>query len=219
MNSDELRQLIQKPAYRTLEYTARIPSPGTMAKILAAFANSQGGTLVIGLKRPGEVVGMDEPRLATQLLDRALKMITPPISAHAEMVDLDGKTLFVAQVKMGVSTAPHLASGQIFYRNERRIVPMPADVLYDLVQRRVSSVGDLWAELKLLTAILARQNQQVVSVMTWRDRLGKMALGGMISAFILRPVVTPTPPAGDLGPGADPSRRSLPERPSSDPRT
>lgn len=208
MDPLELEQLVRQPRSSTFEYRARVPSPGTTAKLLAAFANAQGGTLVIGLRRPGEVVGIPEPALAAKLLARALAAISPPIAARSELLELADKTVMVIRVEPELRAAPHLAGGQLVYRADRRVVPMPAEVLYALIQRRVGSVGDLWAEVKRLTDIVAQQNKQVFTTLTWRDRVGKLVIGGIIGAIVLRPLANPARRGGAPEPN-----RALPGSP------
>lgn len=57
-SSASLRRLIEQGESARVELKARLPSEGALACTLSAFANSDGGTLLIGISDHGEVIGL-----------------------------------------------------------------------------------------------------------------------------------------------------------------
>lgn len=66
--------------------------PGTVAETLSAFANGDGGTLLLGLDEDGfkPAPGFDAAKIRDALASVCHEKLTPPIRASIEVVDLDG---------------------------------------------------------------------------------------------------------------------------------
>lgn len=81
----DLLELLKRPEGKTLELKRDLSSPDGVLKAIVAFANTAGGTLVIGVEdRTGDVRGVDEPldveeRLANLISDRISPRLVPEI--------------------------------------------------------------------------------------------------------------------------------------------
>lgn len=94
-----LSELITAAEGKTLEFKRDLSSLPPILKTLVAFANTSGGTLVIGIGDDGAVVGItddlrDEERLASSIADGIRPAMTPEI----DLVSSNGKTLLIARV-------------------------------------------------------------------------------------------------------------------------
>ena len=92
-------ELIHAREGKTLEFKRDLSSLQPILKTLVAFANTSGGTLVIGIQDDGVVVGIADPlreeeRLASSIADSIRPAMTPEIdlASHA------GKTLLIMRV-------------------------------------------------------------------------------------------------------------------------
>lgn len=56
----EILELILAGESETLELKASVRDPQLLSKLIGSFANAQGGKIVIGVKEPPKVVGVDE---------------------------------------------------------------------------------------------------------------------------------------------------------------
>jgi len=56
----DIRNILTHPEGKTLEFKRNLSSPKTLLKTLAAFANTAGGTLIIGRADDGSTVGLDD---------------------------------------------------------------------------------------------------------------------------------------------------------------
>ena len=100
-------QLMAQPEGKTLEYKRDLSSPKPFLKTLAAFANTAGGRLVVGLDDQRKVVGVahpldDEERLCNLIADS----IAPRLVPNVAMITVEGKTLLVVEVFVSGSR-PH----------------------------------------------------------------------------------------------------------------
>ena len=92
-------ELITSTEGKTLEFKRDLSSLPPVLKTLVAFANTSGGTLVIGIGDDGAVVGIadalrEEERLASSIADGIRPAMTPEI----DLASHDGKTLLIVHV-------------------------------------------------------------------------------------------------------------------------
>ena len=72
----------------------------TLQKEIAAFANADGGHILIGVNDQGTVIGTDL-KLAQESLASALQSIIPPPAISTTTFTIEGKEIFVITVKKG----------------------------------------------------------------------------------------------------------------------
>ncbi len=104
--------LLAAPEGKTLEFKQDLSSPRNLLRTLAAFANTAGGRVIIGVKdKTREVLGIDQPldeeeRLCSLIADS----ISPRLVPSVEMITVDGKTLLVIEVFLSNSRPHYLRS-------------------------------------------------------------------------------------------------------------
>lgn len=95
----KIESLLQKKESKTLEFKRDMTSLEPILKTLVAFANTAGGTLIIGSSNEGTPIGLQdilkaEERLANVISDS----ISPPIFPEIEAATYKGCDLLVVQV-------------------------------------------------------------------------------------------------------------------------
>ncbi len=95
----DLNVILMKPKGKTIEHKRDLSSLKPILKNLVAFANTAGGTMIIGKEDSGAVVGIDdvfsaEEKLASSIADS----IYPPLMPEIEIVTVQNKTLLVIRV-------------------------------------------------------------------------------------------------------------------------
>jgi uncharacterized protein YfcZ (UPF0381/DUF406 family) len=126
MKPQELRELISQPESDMLEYKTNLPDLKRVARLISAFANTKGGTLIVGVKEgveSNEIVGIDDLERATKILEQARARVSPPIDIRSEVVTVDEKQVLVAAIPTG-KHPPHLVEDKAFQREDDRLVPM-----------------------------------------------------------------------------------------------
>jgi len=94
-----VNDLLPLPEGKMLEFKRDLSSPKPILKTLVAFANTAGGTLIIGRGDDGSIVGIenilaDEERLASLIAD----CIAPAMMPDIEAVTIDAKSLLLIRV-------------------------------------------------------------------------------------------------------------------------
>ena len=99
-----IEQLLAENEGKTIEFKETARSLGGIMKTVVAFANSAGGTIVIGVKdKTKELVGLpqilsEEERLANAITDSILPLLTPDI----EIQSIRGKEVLVIRVSHSI---------------------------------------------------------------------------------------------------------------------
>lgn len=107
--ADELLRRIAQGEGARLEFKRGLPAPDKVARTLAAFANTKGGLLLVGVDDQGEVVGTARPRAVLEELRAIADLrVAPPLAPAVQVVRIDGRAVIAALV--GASEArPHAA--------------------------------------------------------------------------------------------------------------
>lgn len=107
LDADELLRRIEAGEGSRLEFKSGLPRPRKVARTLAAFANTRGGCLLVGVGDRGEVLGAPHPRRTIAALrEIAAGHVDPPLAPQVRTVRVDGRSVVVAVV--GLSDArPH----------------------------------------------------------------------------------------------------------------
>lgn len=127
LTPEELLDLIKRGESEVLELKLTLRSNDVMARHLAAFANTSGGTLVVGVSDDGQLIG---------ITDKMLSLTSTRVHAVAEQLSLpgvrtepfliDGVNILVVHIPRAPSSiAPILtATGQAFGRFGTDIGPL-----------------------------------------------------------------------------------------------
>jgi ATP-dependent DNA helicase RecG len=120
---------------------------------LAAFANTAGGRLLIGVSDRGQVVGLrDADKVVESVLSACREAVSPPLSPVVEIVRRDEGVLVVAQIE--ATGRMHAKSGAVFVRHGRQTRRASAEEIRSLTLRETPDVyeatacpGATWSDL------------------------------------------------------------------------
>ncbi|MBA3532028.1 MAG: putative DNA binding domain-containing protein [Ardenticatenales bacterium] len=106
MSAEPIETLLKQKPGQALAFLLDNASAQEIAETLAAFANSEGGVLFIGLTRTGLVTGLADPDRMEQCALSALLQVEPPMSGGVtlpELVEYDGHSLLMMRVPPGLA--------------------------------------------------------------------------------------------------------------------
>jgi predicted HTH transcriptional regulator len=109
----ELEQLIRQGETQDVEFESSIPAPQVVARHVAALANTNGGQLLLGVKEPGEIVGVDEQR-ARAVIEQAHQYLSPLPVMKVQTLQAHGHAVVTVQV--AASEDLHAAMGGYYGR-------------------------------------------------------------------------------------------------------
>lgn len=101
---DEVELLRLQGEGASIEFKERWPAKDQISKVVAAFANAQGGVILLGVRdRTGEIVGVDDD--LAQLRDRIdgaiANRLLPVPSYHIDHCEIENKVVVVIRVLAG----------------------------------------------------------------------------------------------------------------------
>ncbi|MTI49985.1 MAG: DNA-binding protein [Firmicutes bacterium] len=94
-----------------------LPSSKTLAKYISAYANSNGGNIILGVEKVGndlETVGLSYDLRFKEILEKALNKLKPQTKIAIQEFNHYGKQLIVIEVKSSTTA--------VFYNNEKYVV-------------------------------------------------------------------------------------------------
>jgi predicted HTH transcriptional regulator len=98
MNLEELKKNLARGENETFELKARIPSPYIVARHLASMANTRGGHLVFGVKKPAVFVGVNPHRIS-EVLESAARLLNPSPQILMTTFELEEKSIVALSVE------------------------------------------------------------------------------------------------------------------------
>lgn len=149
----EIEKLLNQNESKTLEFKRDLSSIQPILKTLVAFANTAGGTLVIGYSSEREVKGIkdvfkEEERLASAIADS----IHPPLMPEIEIITFNEKHLLIVKVAHW--------RGPFYLKKEG----MPKGVYVRLGSTSRPAGPELLAELKRSVMALSFDQQPLVDL-------------------------------------------------------
>lgn len=101
LTAEELAARIAQGEGKTLEFKRGLPRDEKVARSLAAFANTRGGLLLIGVGDRGELFGVPQPRQTLeQLRSIAQHTLEPAIEVQLAVVELRGARIVCCSVPL-----------------------------------------------------------------------------------------------------------------------
>ncbi len=119
LDSAQILALAAAGEGKTVEFKRGLQHDAKLARTLAAFANTRGGILLVGIGDDGEILGAPHPpRTREHLHAIARERVEPPLEVETELVRVKEKPIVVCSVPFSAAR-PHAA---IDDEGEREIV-------------------------------------------------------------------------------------------------
>lgn len=142
---DAFKKIIAEGESQTVEFKSRLPPNHIVAQVLAAFANTEGGILLVGVSDKGEILGLsdDEVEVTVDRLQKISSSLLPsPIQVGA--IGMQGKNVVYALVdKAPIYYFPVMtSSGELYQRQLTKVVPVsPFHLQVPDIRMKIDSLG------------------------------------------------------------------------------
>lgn len=196
MNLSDLRNLIQTGEGKYLEFKKKTPSPEKIAREIAAFANSSGGRILIGVDDDKNITGINAYFEEEYVLYQAAYGIcVPAIPIRIELIHAGQDDVMIVHVDE-VEKKPVYLKGKkkrlVFIRENDESV-LASDEFVEVLKNRSSDEGVtfeygereqmLFRYLNEYSDITVQKYSQLINVTTWR---ASRILVNLVSAGVLK---------------------------------
>ena len=183
LEPNEINDLISAGESETLELKTSVPNADTMASHIAAFANTRGGTLLIGIKEPSTIVGVNSNK-ARYAIDLALRKVTPNAETESGIIKIGNTDVAYVRVKKAKSLVA--SSGGYYARYGSSIRPLTAEEIKSssLSQSAIEkSLSDLSANAAKQTETIDKMSDELRKANSVSRKIGIAVVGAVFGAL------------------------------------
>ncbi|MDL1970145.1 MAG: putative DNA binding domain-containing protein [Candidatus Desulfofervidaceae bacterium] len=143
MNIEELFEKIEKKEDLHTEFKEYLPSNEELAKEIVAFANTDGGQIIIGVSDDGEIIDVSNPdEVLRRIDDVAYNRCEPPVTVLSETVKVGDKLVIVVHIPKGEQRPYRTSKGFFYIRSANRVRQASREELLRLFQATESIFYD-----------------------------------------------------------------------------
>ncbi|MDT8432776.1 MAG: putative DNA binding domain-containing protein [Bacteroidales bacterium] len=151
MNALELLDIIGKGETSQVQFKANVTNEQSIAQEMVAFANTKGGTILIGVDdKTWDIIGLtddDLRRLTNLLVNASSQHVKEPIFIETDTIEYDGKKVLIVSVPEGIAKPYKDNDGVIFMKNGANKRKVTSN---EEISRLLQSSGYLYAEEKVI---------------------------------------------------------------------
>lgn len=195
LTQNDLKNLIQTGESSFLEFKHSVASPNKIAREMAAFANTKGGTILIGVQDNGEILGVEGYHEEEFWLNQAAKdECIPEIPIEIEMLHIGERDVLIVKVPEAKEKPVYVKGKnirQVYVRVEDESV-IASDEYVEVLKQNYSDEGvtfeygekeqQLFRFLNEYGDITVKRFSLLISVTTYRSA---KILVNLVSAGIL----------------------------------
>jgi len=116
LTAEEIKSLANNGEGYNIEFKLKLPGKvRELSEEVCAFANSEGGFLLIGINDKCQIIGNTIDNSKRSAIQNSIREISPAINVGIYSVDVDGKSVWVIEVPSG-KDKPYVLSGAIYLR-------------------------------------------------------------------------------------------------------
>jgi len=183
MTEKQLFEILKQKESTTLEFKSRIDSPYKIARTLAAFANTSGGQLIIGVNDDKSIKGCSEVEEMTKVIYAASELVVPAIDIVYSSVKVEDKhNIMIVNITEAVNK-PHEAIDEhehrtVYVRANDETTPVTKEMTQVMIKAGDKDINKQILEqpnvkylityLKKNTKITAKEYAKLVNISAYR---------------------------------------------------
>src|SRR6056297_1313967 len=104
LNTEEIKEIISTGESGKIQFKEKFKSVDALASEICTFANTKGGTIIVGVKDTGNIDGLtplEISKLNQMISNCCSQKIYPTISVETENIQIEGKIIVVIHVPIG----------------------------------------------------------------------------------------------------------------------
>jgi len=121
-----------------IEFKEILPKPSKLAQTIVAFANHQGGTILIGVNDRKEITGFEPSKEDYDNILRTAREVVNPSIRYEEIEEfvIDYKKIIALRIPVGIDQVYRTSDGRYLKRENTENVAIDWKILYQLLAKR-----------------------------------------------------------------------------------
>lgn len=189
-----VRECIARGEDLHTEFNSSIPSYFGLGQIISAFANADGGVVLLGIREPDQIMGVDWASLS-RVFDRATSSLSGGPNVYLHRVSTSDGDVGVVVIRP--SSQAVVSAGGAFIREADRMRPLTAEELRtklgDIQDTDEADIGNSIADL---TQVVQDMSDQLAQSRSFRSQLPGYLIGfllGIIASVIASVIFVSNP--------------------------
>lgn len=180
---EHIEKILQNGETEQIEFKAIIRDPLILSKVIGAFANRNGGTIIVGVEEPRKVIGCDFNRLES-ILERTKSILNPIPKIEISRIEFEGKIIGIIEVEKSDNLT--FAAGGVYERQGEMIRAMsPSELKNKIVQFAKPESQDLLAKvISKQTTIIEELRDEIRNSNSLKSKLKDYLIGGVVGAIL-----------------------------------
>ncbi len=184
LTAEKIKELIRQGESETVEFKTALRDASTLARNISAFANTHGGTLLVGIREPDIVVGAN-PDEVTQVVEQSKSALSPKLDVDVRTIVVDGKQVVAV-------TVPE--SQQVVFCNGMALKRVSPDYIRPLSPQDISAkvtppfdvtqIEQLAGAIVNQTETIERLRDELRKTNSLASKLKDYVIGGIIGAIL-----------------------------------
>ena len=166
----------------TLEKVSTFPEPRSLAMTLSCFANTGGGTVIIGADDKGHLIGVPEDMDLQVQLSKSLMLISPPLVPAVSILTHIGRKFAFIEVQAS-QEAPHFVGDQ-WYERIGTSVRIGSPLTLQAYSVSTGANPEVPLAMQRLIAQVSQLSGMLRKSGRWTPKVRDMVIGGIIGAII-----------------------------------
>ena len=133
MDEAALKQIFSLGENSVVEFKREDVHTGSLAKVITAFSNFEGGDIWIGVEDDGSISGVTQPKLEEKVVQVCRNNISPPLIPKIQAHRIEGKKILQVTIEKG-KTKPFKTEGRFYIRAGSLSVEPTTEELVRLLQ-------------------------------------------------------------------------------------
>lgn len=181
--AERILALIGQPEGPSLEYKTTIRDPQQLSQLIGAFANTDGGTIIVGVQEPDKIVGCEASRIRRTFLS-AMDSLRPAIEPEFLAIQTGDK--WIVAISISRHSELVMASGGAFTRTGDRLQAMSAAEIESRLrsESKEISIHSIAEAIAAQTQMIAALQLKLQDASSLKSKMVDYLIGGLIGAVM-----------------------------------